>query len=112
MSLAARGSPGIPNRLRGEHRMTLGQTAPESAESAFGIAYPRTLLVSLVRVVIETFGEMSAPETLPQRFQLATEFADLRSQDLELRSEVLTIVGYPTNVQIVGSFPLSPSPGS
>jgi hypothetical protein len=29
--------------------MTLGQTAPESAESAFGIAYPRTLLASIHR---------------------------------------------------------------
>jgi hypothetical protein len=29
------GQSGIPNRLQGEHRMTLGQTTPESTESAF-----------------------------------------------------------------------------
>lgn len=73
-------------------------SAVERAAVCVSAGGPIALLVRSVsqprsRCHTEAFGQISAPETLSQRIQLATEFADLRSQDLEFRSKVLTIVG-------------------
>lgn len=61
----------------------------------------------------ETFGsEGSTPEIRPQRIQLATELANLGSENSELRSKVVTIIGQRANSdQIVDSFRLSPPAG-
>ena len=57
-------------------------------------------------------GEVSTPETRPQCLQLATELANLRSKDVELRSDVVTILGQRANdVRIVDCLRLSPPAG-